>query len=209
MVVFEHPPESPRAVWDEGNAPRPNVVPTDSITTPESTQKGETVVIFGKVDYSHTELENKGGETFVVSQDNNQVGVVSESVEIEPKSEAPAKSESSSSNEGNEGVELEQKETPEIKPHPIDGNVPVIKEAWIEGKETPPTQDNDKDLPTTNIVNGDPVNASNEVGVSTSVEEPSLFIEDLEEKKSDNNDIILLEEPEIPLVCMNGWSSIN
>ena len=201
MVVFEHPPELPRAVWDEGNAPRPNVVPTD-IVTPESTQKGETVVIFGKVDFSHTELENKGGgETFVVSQDNNQVGVVSEPVKIEPKSEAPAKSESSSSNEG---VEPEQKETSGIKPCPIDGSVPVIKEAWIEGKEAPPTQDKNKDMPTTNIVKEDPVNAGNEVGVSTSVEEPSLSIEDLEENKGDNNDNILLEEPEIPLVCMNG-----
>ena len=202
MVVFEHPPELPRAVWDEGNAPSPNVVPTDITTTPESTQKVETVVIFGKVDFPHTELENKGeGETFVVSQDNNQVGVVSEPVEIEPKSEVLAKSESSSSNEG---VEPEQKETPEIKPCPIDGNVPVIKEAWIEGKEAPPTQDKNKDMPTTNIVKEDPVNAGNEVGVSTSVEEPSLSIEDLEENKGDNNDNILLEEPEIPLVCMNG-----
>ena len=199
--MFEHHPKLPRAVWEEGNAPRPNVVPTDVIT-PESTQKGETIVIFGNIDRPHTELENKeGGKTVVVSRDNNQVGVVSEPTEIEPKSETPAKREASLSNEG---VEPEQKETLEIKPHPIDDNVPVIKEAWIEGKEEPPTQDNggDKDIPTTNIINENVIGSGNERGVSTFNEEPSLSVEDLEDNKGDNNDII--KQPEIPQVCING-----
>ena len=123
-------------------------------------------------------------------------------MEMEPKSEAPAKREPSSNNEG---VEPEQKETLEVKPHLNNDNVPVIKEAWIEGKETPPTQNNDgdKDMPTTDILNENIV-TGNEVGVSTFIEEPPLSVEDLEENKGDDHDIILLEQPEIPQVCMNG-----